>query len=118
MERFLLDSNIVIGILNGAIDPPVIGGDICISVITVMEVYALAGMSPDEERRIDDALRALRVLPLTVAVARRAGLLARTRRRGAPDLLIAATALTYGFTLITKNLRDYRGIPGLRVRQP
>jgi predicted nucleic acid-binding protein len=37
---------------------------------------------------------------------------------GDRDLLIAATALTHGYDLLTNNLRDFARVPGLRVRQP
>ncbi|MEK7648337.1 MAG: PIN domain-containing protein [Patescibacteria group bacterium] len=115
-ECFLLDSNYVIGILNGTI--PVPHSDttsIAISVVTVMELYALAGMSDSEQRRIDTALKHLDIFPITMAIAIRAGILSRTRRRGKADLLIAATALEYSATLVTKNIKDFTSLPHLKV---
>jgi tRNA(fMet)-specific endonuclease VapC len=35
----------------------------------------------------------------------------------APDLLIGATALAYGLILVTRNLRHFQRIPGLRIYQ-
>ena len=37
---------------------------------------------------------------------------------GANDLLIAATALTYGYDVMTHNVRDFEKVPGLDVRRP
>ncbi len=37
---------------------------------------------------------------------------------GANDLLIAATALTYGYEVMTHSVRDFEKVPGLDVRQP
>ncbi|MBI3977029.1 MAG: hypothetical protein HY331_02475 [Chloroflexi bacterium] len=37
---------------------------------------------------------------------------------GAHDLLIGAAALAHGYTVLTENVRDFRRIPGLTVRQP
>ena len=37
---------------------------------------------------------------------------------GTHDMLIAATALTYGYSVLTDNVREYRRVPGLEVRQP
>ena len=37
---------------------------------------------------------------------------------GAHDMLIAATALTHGYSVLTDNVREYRRVPGLEVRQP
>jgi predicted nucleic acid-binding protein len=34
------------------------------------------------------------------------------------DALIAATAIQHGLTLVTRNLKGYRGIPGLKVDAP
>jgi predicted nucleic acid-binding protein len=31
------------------------------------------------------------------------------------DLIIAATALEYGLTVVTRNVHDYRDIPGLSL---
>ena len=37
---------------------------------------------------------------------------------GAHDLQIAATALAWGYAVLTDNLRDFHRVPGLEVRQP
>ena len=118
--RVLLDSNIIIGILNGTIHPDVLHRHVlpAISAVTVMEVYALAGMSEREHRTIEAALRLLDVLPVDAVVGKCAGELARTRRRSKPDLLIAATALVYDCLIVTLNVRDFRNIPDLRVQEP
>ncbi len=52
-------------------------------------------------------LYADRILPVTPSVARRWGrLLAQLGHEGA-DLLIAATALTYGLTVVTRNASEF-----------
>lgn len=117
-QHLLLDSNIIIGILHDAIPFKLFEqGEwrISVSAVTVMELYALAGPSRDEEQRIDAAVALLDIIPIDCAVARHAGILARTRRRGKSDLLIAATALEQEIPLVTNNIRDFKRIPGLRV---
>lgn len=115
LGRVLLDSNILIDVFNGRLDPRrvTVHGSVAISAVSVMEVYALAGMSGVEQHRIDGALGLLDVIPVTTEIARRAGFLARTRRRGKSDLLIAATALVHDLPLLTRNVRDFRDTPGL-----
>lgn len=112
----LLDSNYVIGILNRAISAEdFLYPHSVISAVTVMELYALSGMSPEEERRIDEAVQHLNIVPVDIFIAKRAGILARTRKRGKADLIIAATALELNIPLLTNNIRDFKNIAGLKL---
>lgn len=118
MPRVILDSNIVIGLLNGSLQAEQIVTDhVFISAMTVMEVYALSGISTVEEAKIRNFLFFLDVIKIDEVIAHRAGVLSRTRAHiGKADLLIAATAIEYGIPLISKNLKDFRRIPGLDIR--
>jgi len=60
-----------------------------------------------------------RVLPIDARVADRWGHLVAQAARPVPtvDSLLAATALTHGLTLVTRNLRDFQ-YPGLVVVDP
>ncbi len=67
-----------------------------------------------------ELLARVTVLGLSEAVAVIAGdLLAILERRGEPiglpDVLIAATALEAGFTVVTANTRHFRRIPNLKI---
>lgn len=55
-------------------------------------------------------------LPVDISVAERAGRLRRDSQLRLPDALIAAMALEHRLTLLTRNVRDFEGIRGLRVR--
>lgn len=64
-------------------------------------------------------------MPVTFEIARRcAEVRADLQRRGrsirprALDLLIAATAMEHGLTLVTRNVSDYGDVPGLRLLTP
>jgi predicted nucleic acid-binding protein len=57
-------------------------------------------------------------LSVDAAVAERAGRIRRRRPSRLPDALIAATALEHRLTLVTRNVRDFYGIKGLRLRAP
>lgn len=113
----LLDTNIVIGFLNGRLDPSVLLKSLegRVSVVTVMELYALPGLGEDELKAIGDVLEMYPPVPLIASTAKRAGELARTYKRGRADLLIAATALEYGIGLMTQNSKDFRSIRGVRL---
>jgi predicted nucleic acid-binding protein len=115
-DTVLLDSNYVIGILNGTISINELSlYRHAVSVVTIMELYALAGMSAGEEKRIDEAIQNISVIPIDASIAKQAGILARTRKRGKPDLLIAATALVLHIPLLTRNIRDFKNIPNLKL---
>lgn len=115
-KLLLLDSNLIIGIANDKINADIFSDfDTTISVVTVMEVYALAGISKREEMIIDEMLRYLPIIPITAQIAKRAGVLARTKRRHRADLLIAATALELNIPLCTRNYKDFKQIVGLEI---
>jgi predicted nucleic acid-binding protein len=100
-------------------------GDLAISIITYSEVYE--GILRGSDSRRDEQgfrafLRRARILPITRAIARRnAAVRADLRSRGRTvrnrglDLFIAATALTYDHTLVTRNRDDYKDISGLKL---
>jgi toxin FitB len=83
-------------------------------VITRCEL--LAG-SADAEPVVRRLLAGMDELKVDRRVADRAGVLRRELPSlRTPDALIAATALVHGLTLRTKNDRDFRRVPGLRLR--
>lgn len=113
----LLDTNILITLLNSDELPlPPFRGAYCISVITEAEILCYSGMSYKEIELISELIATLNVIPVDSMIAQRAAQLGRTRSGKLPDLLIAATAIEYELTLITKNLKDFTAIPYLEIR--
>lgn len=96
-----------------------------ISVITVSEllhgVYRSRGARRARRRAIvEGILAAFEPIPITDAVARLhaevwAALARRGEMIGAHDLWIAATALTHGLRVATRNVADFSRVPGVRV---
>ena len=69
---------------------------------------------------VEHVLAGIQPVPITEPIARvHAEIWADLERRGqtvgAHDLWIAATALTHGFGLITRNREEFRRVRGLRV---
>ncbi len=99
--------------------------DLFLSAVTIAEIE----LGIERQRAIDPAfaqdlalwldvtLRAYgeRILPVTVAVARRWGRLAARIGHQELDLAIAATALEHGLTVVTRNVSDFTpaGVPTL-----
>jgi predicted nucleic acid-binding protein len=99
--------------------------EIGISVITVEEIYY--GLSGKPNSRILQWFetfigRYCQIHPVTAEIAQRGGQLrgqlrASGRARTQADLLIGATALVLGMTLVTRNTRDFEGC-GIALLNP
>ena len=60
-----------------------------------------------------------RVLPVTLEVALRWGVISvRNPTLQAADGLVAATAMVHNMVLATRNVKDFRNIPGLSILNP
>ena len=114
MADLLLDTDVLIDVLRGARRLAVTGHRVAYSVITRAELFS--GRAKDEED-VRILLSPFRELDVDAAIAEHAGRLARSRV-DMSDALIAATALEHGLELVTRNVRDFKGISGLRVRDP
>ncbi len=128
MNKALLDTNILSYFLRGQAN--VVGklneygqfyNLLTFSVLTYYEIKA--GLTYRDSKRLldqfEEIARESEILLLTLATMDIASnLYTDLRRRGlliAPmDLLIAATAIEHGYTLITANVRHFQNIQGLR----
>lgn len=102
---------------------------LALAAITVSELLAGVYRADTQERRtrrnnfVEAILEVIPVIPFDLRVARVHSqiwdrLLASGLTIGAHDLLIAATALTHGYAVLTDNIREFHRVPGLEVRQP
>jgi tRNA(fMet)-specific endonuclease VapC len=99
-------------------------GGLHVSTITLGELSAWvfrANAPPSRLNALNEMLTDVIVLDVTTAVAEKYGQLqALLLDAGTPapcmDLMIAATALVYDFTLVTHNIQDYADVPGLRLQ--
>lgn len=92
--------------------------EIGVSVVTVEEISY--GLAWKPNARIEAWFRrffreSCFILPITEEIADRAGklrgrLASAGRSRTQADMLIAATALAHGLTLVTRNTRDFEGV--------
>ena len=102
-----------------------------ISIVNVIEIlkgrfeFLLKAANGEELIRADQWLRedlrrldTIDRLPITDAVAElfdRHRLSRKMKNIGRPDLLIACVALAHGATLVTRNTKDFAGIPNLKL---
>ena len=116
MTRVLLDSDVLVDHLRGQRRLLAGGDEFHVSAISRAELFS--GRAAEEERRIRRLLEPMVGIPVDAAIAERAGRLRRGTSRRLPDALIAATALEHRLTLVTRNVRDFEGIRGLKMRVP
>lgn len=113
----LLDTNILIDVLRNRGNRRVLladlvaqGHTLTTAAINVGEVYA--GMRPHEASETDRLLRSIESFPTTGTIARHAGMLKfaysqKGKTLSLPDMIVAATALANGCSLITDNRKDF-----------
>lgn len=127
--RYLLDSNVCIGYINGRspeirkqVDSKAYT-DIVLSSITKGEMYfgSRKSQNPIRSRaKQDDYLSHFDSLPFDDAAAEeyadiRAYLETQGRPIGTRDMLIAAIARANGLVVVTHNTKEFSRIPGLNV---
>jgi len=123
MPGYLLDTNICILLLRGR--EPVrqrlqaAGPDNCfISEITVAELYFGAEKSPNSQQeflRTTGFVASAQLAPIAPALRVYAQQRWRLQQLGQPlddfDLLIGATAIANGLTMVTNNIRHFQRLP-------
>lgn len=128
--KYLLDSDWVIDWLKGTPQAATLrdvlrGHELAISGVTYGEVYEgiYFGRDPrNAERVFLNFLRSVEVLPINRLVLRRFArirgeLRSQGQMIGDPDVLIAATALHHGLTLVSRNTRHFGRVAGLQLHQ-
>jgi tRNA(fMet)-specific endonuclease VapC len=128
---FLLDSDICIAILNGG-DAAVLQhlarqnpADVCVSSIVRAELFFGAYTSARIQvnlARVKAFLAPLAELQFDHAAAQEYGQLRTALQHsgtpiGGNDLLIAAQAVAHGHVLVTRNVREFKRIEGLRIER-
>jgi predicted nucleic acid-binding protein len=127
----LLDTNVLSQFTRPRPDPGVIerlrawqSDTVFASAVTRYELRYAAALSDNGAwfwARIEaEILPLVTWLPISQAIAERGAVIAaELRRRGRPcgdlDPLLAATALEYGLTFVTRNTRHFEAVPGIAL---
>lgn len=117
----LLDSNIIIYASQpeqGQIRQFIGEHDIVVSAISYVEVLGYHRLTEDYRLYFEEFFGVVEVLPISNAVLDRAVALRQMRRMTLGDAIIAATALVYDRTLVTRNIEDFEWIGELTLINP
>lgn len=120
--QYSLDTNVVIYYIAG--EPrtlakliPIMQGDdtIILPSIVITELWSGKQTPSADIDAIENFIATLWILPLDVQIAKSAGVLRRNHKRSIGDSVIAATALATRSILLTRNVRDFKRVPGLEI---
>ncbi len=134
MALYLVDTNVVSEAARPRPDPGVVAflrreRDLCVSVILFEELsFGLERAPPERRARLTLFVEGVfarfgaLALPVDLDIARLSGRLrANANNEGRAlhmaDALMAATAMTHGAILVTRNARDFAGL-GVELRNP
>jgi predicted nucleic acid-binding protein len=121
---FLVDTNILIYHTQGDpqatrfIDKRILLHSFNISILTKIEFLGWDKHTPDGFEKCKRLLEAATVYPVDELVAEKAVEIRRQGKVKLADAVIAATALSHGLQLATKNADDFKQIKGLQVLDP
>ena len=123
-QGYLIDSNVIIGYLAGVI--PAFGMKFIsnivdqtphISVISQIEVLRYNDI-PENEAILASFISNSVIHSLSPIVVKHTIELCKRSKIKLPDAVIAATALTENFVLLTRNISDFKNIVGLKILNP
>lgn len=129
----LIDSSVLIALERSQLNPDDLSAgygdeDMALSAITASELlhglYRATTAAQRHRRQafVEGLLAQLPVVPFDLTVARvHASLWADLAKRGAAigerDLMIGATAIAKGYSIVTRDERSFPKIPGLKVKR-
>jgi predicted nucleic acid-binding protein len=124
-QEFLIDTNIIIYYLNGAIPEghyeqvsEIFRSSFHISTISKIEVLGWYRISDAHRMRLKRFMNSANVIYLNEEIEEKTIEIKQVAKMDAPDAIIAATALVYQLTLVTRNEKDFKKVEGLNLYNP
>jgi predicted nucleic acid-binding protein len=121
-KGFLMDTNVVIGYLSNQL--PLTGAAAIdqlpgvISVITRIELLGWYKASVEKLAKLKPFIDNAQIYNLSEDVIQQTIVLRQQYKIKLPDAVVAATAMVYNQTLITRNTIDFKNITGLDFENP
>ena len=123
-KGYLLDSNVIIGYLAGKIPVPgmkaiseIVDKTPRISVISQIEILRFND-TPERETVLNNFVNSSVIYSLNQNTVKQTIALCKKIRIKLPDAIIAATALTENLVLVTRDISDFKNVPGIELLNP
>ena len=121
---YLVDSNVLIDYIAERFDPEkltkldlIFDVELNTSVISKIEVLGFA-VPEAEAVKLHNFFSIANVIGLTNEICELTILLRKSVKIKIPDAIIAATAIIHNLTLISRNLKDFKDLPDLIIKDP
>lgn len=119
MNKLLLDSNIIIGVVNGKLDISQIENfALLVSEITRLEVIGYHQLQSNEEKLLEQFFSNIECLPISKTIINWAIEFRKQKSMSVGDAIIAATARQHKLILMTANTKDFKHIENLELINP
>jgi hypothetical protein len=93
-----------------------------VSDITYLEVLGYDRLTDEESLLFERFFKSIEIIPISSTIIKHAVILSRQKKprnpRSLADFIIAATALTFHLTLVTRNTKDFDWIKELILINP
>ena len=90
----------------------------CISAITEIELLCWKAPTQKDSELLNSFINDALVIELERPIKLTTADIRKHHKIKLPDAIIAATAITYGYTLLTRNVNDFRNIESLKMINP
>ena len=123
---YLLDTNTIIYFLQqqfphgvaAFIDNLLMTAKPCFSVITEIELLCWKTASPKDIQLIQNFVKDSKVIELESSIKYVTVDIRKAKKIKLPDAIIAATALVYNLTIVTRNVSDFENITDIKIINP
>jgi predicted nucleic acid-binding protein len=88
------------------------------SIVSKIEVVGFHKLNKQDIEDFEVVFKSVEIIPLSNSIAKRAIELRQARSISLGDSIIAATAIEYDKTLVTRNVKDFSSISGLHIFNP
>ena len=121
-QQYLIDTNAVIDYLGNLLPETGIAfmDNLVptITTITKIEVLGWYNATPQQLGKLEPFINNVKLYQLDEAVINKTIELRHKQKIKTPDAIIAATALVYNLTLISRNTNDFKNITNLKLIDP